>query len=132
MGDIKRTRGRPKRFGNLVLEIDVLEIHERLRKKNIGRNEAIKQTITEVLQRHQGSKLSQTGVKNILSKFQPEKSFLFQVGSAEDWRSGTFRVKKDGNKYTLKFEPRPQFQKRGRQFVRNNILFGKKISKQVA
>lgn len=127
---IKRNKGRPKKSGNFYLEMDVLETHERLRKKHIGRNEAIKQTVNEVLPRHQGTCLSPTAVKIILANYQPEDEFLFPVGSPDNLCKGTFKVvKTDERTFTMKFAPRPAFQKRGRQIVRKNITFGRNAKK---
>ena len=131
-------RGRPKKSGNIVLEGDVLETHERLRLSGIGRNAAIKKTVLEVRPRHPGSALSETTVKNILAKFQPAKlksqpdkeypegALLFQVGSLGNWERGVFRVVKNGDTYSLIFSERLQFGERGKQINRKKIHFGRK------
>ena len=124
----KRPRGRPKKAGNLPLVFDVLETHERLRLSGLGRNKAINETVSEVRARHRGHAISETTVKNILAKFQPEQLFLFQVGRPGNWKPGVFRIVKEGNVYALKFLEKPPFQKRGRQFSRKKIKFGQNSS----
>lgn len=149
MTDAKRARGRPKKNGNLPLKADVVETHERLRMSGLGRNDAITRTVAEVKNRHPCCRLSATAVKNILSEWQPENGFLFEVGSPGKWRPGVFRVEKEvidedieyidfeGNLVTLpmkgkeslvwKFSYRPAFRKRGDQISRkNNFQYGRK------
>jgi hypothetical protein len=123
--------GRPKKSGNIVLEGDVLETYERLRRTGLGRNAAIKKTALEVKPRHPDSALSETTVKNILAKFQPAKKnpegdLLFQVGSPDNWMPGAFRVVKNGNTYSLIFSKRLQFGERGKQINRKKFTFGGK------
>lgn len=148
MTDAKRARGRPKKNGNLLLEADVVETHERLRMSGLGRLDAITRTVAEVKRRHPCCRLSATAVKNILSKWQPEKGFPGQSSPGRTVPE-VFRFEKEvidedieyidfeGNLVTLpmkgkdgfvwKFSYRPAFRKRGDQISRkNNFQYGRK------
>lgn len=146
VNNIKKQRGRPKKNQNILLIMDALETHERLRiQGEMNRNSAIQATVYELKNRHTNEKISQTTIKNILSKFQPENEFMFaQAGSTQD-KAGVFSVTKikqmatpehvlidpslEGKEmtfYRLSHKPRPNYQKRGRQQSRSNLKFGKK------
>lgn len=142
----KRPKGRPRKEGNLTLTADVVYTVERLRMSGIGRNNAIVQTVNEVKSRHPGNRLSATAVKNILAEWQPEGCFMFEVGAPGNWKPGVFRVKKivqiapdeivafnpglagqSITTYSLNFDERPNYQKRGRQITeRKKFNFGRK------
>jgi hypothetical protein len=144
MSVLKKDLGRPKKIESPILWMIVLEIYKRLRQEGMGRNLAILATIKEIKSNYPNEKICQTGVKNILSKYQPEQSFLFEHESSENFKAGVFLVSKEvrlatpemvilnpsleGKKVTLyqiKHDDRPDYGKRGHQKARNNLVFGR-------
>ena len=148
--ELKKSRGRPKKpnNGDFVRDLIVIEAHERFRLSKMGRLKAIQATLNEVKSKYPNLKLCSTTVKKILAKLQPEIGLLFEHATSDNWQAGVFRVTKiqenptnptpemllmmpdlEGKtltRYTLSHAARPEFQKRGRQTVRNNLTFGKK------
>ncbi len=119
--------GRPRKSGNIALLLDVLFIFERLRSSGVIRDVAIKNTVDEVKKLHPGFAISDTEIKNILAKFQPENSLLFEAEKPDNWKMGVFRVVKQGDTYTMILADRQQFGKRGKQITpRKKFKLGQK------